>query len=72
LEVQYEKEKSEVIKKSIEAKRRIEEEVKKTLIEAKTQVEQIETQEKRTVKEIKEREISLIKQKEEIKRAFEK
>ena len=72
MEVQYEKEKSEVIKKSIEAKRRIEEEVKKTLIEAKTQVEQIETQEKRTVKEIKEREISLIKQKEEIKRAFEK
>ena len=70
--MQYEKEKSEVIKKSIEAKRRIEEEVKKTLIEAKTQVEQIETQEKRTVKEIKEREISLIKQKEEIKRAFEK
>lgn len=70
--VQFEKEKSEVIKIAIEQKKRIEEEVRKTFIEAKSQLEKVETQEKTTMKEIKEREISLIKQKEEIKRSFER
>jgi hypothetical protein len=56
----------------VEQKKRIEEEVKKTLIEATATVEKVETKEKSTVREIKEREISITKQKEEIKRTFEK
>lgn len=60
LEIQYEKEKSETIKYALEQKKRIEEEVKKTLIESKSILEKVETKEKSTFKEIKEREISII------------
>lgn len=72
LQVQWEKEKSDVIKESLAQKIRIEEAVKLTLIEAKAQTEKLETTEGAKLKEIKEKEISLIKQKEELKKSFEK